>query len=699
MTRPSDLDPFFYPESITIVGASQDETRPSGIILKNLLNSFNGKIYPVNPKYSELNGIACYPSVTTVPDKVSLSILITPTSVVPELLQEHGYKGIRNIIITSAGFGETESGIGLEREIKEIALNAGIRIIGPNCLGVFNPSVGLDTFFLPYDRVPRPHKGHISLISQSGSILGTAMILLEQEGLGVAKAVSYGNRVDVSETELLEYLSVDDDTKVIGLCIEGINDGRGFIRAAQRCDKPVVAIKLGREPAGKKAARSHTGSMAGRYEIYQAAFRRGGIYEARTIEEFIDLLKVFNMQKPGEGKKVLIITNAGGISVMTADLCNQEGLEVPDLPPGPKERLKTLLPPYYSLANPVDLTGNSTDEEFVLVLGTCLEYFDAAILIPFMTVPGITPNLGNAIINSVKDCNKPILSLSPFSAEGERLKEVFNRYGIPILPTPDRLVKALAHLLRRKTAEPFFMEKEKYQGLTELLDDAGKAGVSRLSLKHKHGLLDILDLKYPRSVRAKNLKEAISAVQNIGIPVALKIASPDILHKTDVGGVRLGINNIKDLRIAYREMINSVKRQVPQARILGVDIEEMIMPGIEVIIGGIRDQQFGSVVMFGLGGVFVEVIKDVIFEIAPVTHNTASRMLESIKGYDILKGVRGRYGADMDAIANTIVKISEVISLHPEIKEIELNPAIVYASGLTVADARIILASKEEISL
>ena len=243
------------------------------------------------------------------------------------------------------------------------------------------------------------------------------------------------------------------------------------------------------------------------------------------------------------------------------------------------------------------------------------------------------------------------------------------------------------------------MEKEKYQGLTELLDDAGKAGVSRLSLKHKHGLLDILDLKYPRSVRAKNLKEAISAVQNIGIPVALKIASPDILHKTDVGGVRLGINNIKDLRIAYREMINSVKRQVPQARILGVDIEEMIMPGIEVIIGGIRDQQFGSVVMFGLGGVFVEVIKDVIFEIAPVTHNTASRMLESIKGYDILKGVRGRYGADMDAIANTIVKISEVISLHPEIKEIELNPAIVYASGLTVADARIILASKEEISL
>src|SRR4030066_670885 len=322
MEKSCGLDPFFYPRSIAVVGASQDTTKPSGIILKNLLHGFNGALYPVNPKYSGLLGIPCFPSVKDIHDDVSLSVCITPTGTIPSLLREHAVKGIHHVIIATAGFAETEGGEVIQREIKEIAGNAGIRIIGPNCLGIFHPSAGLDTFFLPYDKVPRPQQGNISIISQSGSILGTTLILMEQERLGVAKAVSYGNRIDVGETELIESLSADNYTGVIGICMESVGDGRGFIRAAQRCSKPLVVLKLGQQPAGKKDSRSHTGSMAGRYEIFQAAFRRSGIHEAATLEEFTDLFKTFSMQKPHTGNRILIVTNAGGIGGMKYDFCN-----------------------------------------------------------------------------------------------------------------------------------------------------------------------------------------------------------------------------------------------------------------------------------------------------------------------------------------------------------------------------------------
>jgi len=691
MARPSDLNPFFYPETIAVIGASADAAKPSGIVLMNLLNSFQGKIYPVNPKHTALHGIPCFPSVTAIPGKVSLSILITPPAIIPELLKEHAAKDIHHVIIASAGFAETETGAELERDIQEISDRLNIRIIGPNCLGVFHPSAGLDTFFLPHDRVSRPREGCISIISQSGSILGLTMILLAQEGLGIAKAVSYGNRVDVGEAELLEYLSADEETKVIGLCIESVRDGRRFIRAAQKCNKPIVVMKLGQEPAGKKASRSHTGSISGEYEIFQAAFRRSGVSEARTIEEFLDLLKVFSMQKPRPGQRVLILTNAGGVSVMAADHCNQAGLDVPDLPAELKERLRAVLPPYYSLTNPIDLTGNSTDDEFALVLRTCLDSFDAAILIPFMTVPGVTPNLGEVIIRSLEDHEKPVISLHPYARNGERFKEAFTKHGIPILPTPIRIVQALSHLLRDRSVEPLSEGTAAYPAVTSML--RMKKGTDLFSVDEKHRFLDALQIRYPKAIRAKTQAEAILAAQTIGLPVALKIASPEILHKTDAGGVRLDIRSAGELRKAYGEVTRSAREYRPDARILGVDVEEMVPPGVEVIIGGIRDPQFGPVVMCGLGGIFVETTRDVVFEIAPVTCNGARRMLESIRGYPVLKGVRGRQGVDLESLTKVIVSISEVIASHPEIDEIELNPLMAYPSGVIAVDARIIPAS------
>ena len=684
MEKSCGLDPFFYPRSIAVVGASQDTTKPSGIILKNLLHGFNGAIYPVNPKYPGLLGKPCFPSVKDIPDDVSLSVCITPTTTIPSLLREHAAKGIHHVIIATAGFGETEGGEVIQREIKEIAYNAGIRIIGPNCLGIFHPSVGLDTFFLPYDRVPRPQHGNISIISQSGSILGTTLILLEQEGLGVAKAVSYGNRIDVGETELIDYLSADNDTGVIGICMESVGDGRGFIRAAQRCSKPLVVLKLGQQPAGKKASRSHTGSMAGRYEMFRAAFRRAGIHEAGTLEEFTDLLKTFSMQRPHTGgNRILIVTNAGGIGVMTADLCNKEGLDVPDLPIQSKERLRSLLPPYYSLSNPIDLTGNSTDEQFALVLRECLNYFDAALLIPFMTVPGITPGLGRLLTDSVKDFEKPVLSLNPFSEDGKTLEAAFRENKIPVFPTPLRMVKSAAALLKDIAAEPIPEKIREYPVIKTLIKDLQPGNSRRL--------LDAMDLKYPEFVAAGSQKEALSATHRLKFPVAVKITSPDILHKTDVGGVRLNIAGSTELRNAYKEITGAVKGHRPDAKLTGVIVEEMAPPGVEVIIGAVRDPDFGPVVMFGLGGIFTEIIKDMVFDIAPITHNGAMRMIESIRGYEILKGVRGTKGADLETLADTIVKVSEVATLFSEIEEIEFNPAIAYPDGIIVVDVKIIL--------
>ncbi|HZX49352.1 MAG TPA: acetate--CoA ligase family protein, partial [Nitrospirota bacterium] len=525
-------------------------------------------------------------------------------------------------------------------------------------------------------------QGNISIISQSGSILGTTLILMEQDGLGIAKAVSYGNRIDVGEAELIEYLSSDDDTGVIGICLESIGDGRGFIRAAQRCSKPLVVLKLGQQPAGKKASRSHTGSMAGRYEIFQAAFRRSGIHEAATLEEFTDLLKTFSMQKPHTGNRILIVTNAGGIGVMTADLCNKEGLILPDLPSQPKERLRSLLPPYYSLSNPIDLTGNSTDEQFALVLRECLNYFDSALLIPFMTVPGVTPGLGSLITNAIKDYSKPVVSLNPFSEDGKTLEAAFRKDKIPVFPTPLRMVKSVAALLKDMPAEPIPEKIREYPMLKNLIKCPQPVNSKKL--------LDAMDLKHPESITAASEKEALAAARGLRFPVALKIASPDILHKTDVGGVRLNIANSRELRNAYREIIGAVKGHMPDVKLTGVIVEEMAPQGIEVIIGAIRDPDFGPVVMFGLGGIFTETIKDIVFDIAPITHNVALRMIESIRGYDIIKGVRGADGVDLETLADTIVKVSEVATLSPEIEELEFNPAVAYPDGIVVVDVKVI---------
>jgi len=455
------LDLFFYPSSIAVVGASVDEANPSGIILSNLIGTFKGRIYAVNPHHKEIRGIGSYPSIKDVPGRVDLSIIITPPGAVPGIIKEHIEKGVNHVIIASGGFGETEAGKALEEEIKRLIQSSPLRIIGPNCLGIYNSEAGVDTFFLPRDRVPRPGIGGISIISQSGSILGTTMILMRENGLGIAKGISYGNRIDVDECELIEYLSRDKSTRIIGLCIESVRDGRKLLRVASRSKKPLIVLKLGKETAGQRATKYHTGSTAGRYEIYRAAFRRCGMIEAETLDEFIDLLKMFYVGKRWMGKRILIITNGGGMGVMTADLCNKWGLEVPPLSSQKREILGKTLPAYYSLSNPVDLTGSSTDDQYRLVLEVCADEFDGIIIIPFMTVPGLTPALGKYVVNSLKDYKGTVISIRSFSAEGMEVEKIFMANRIPVFHTPERAVKALSKFLTWRTRGRFTEKKLK----------------------------------------------------------------------------------------------------------------------------------------------------------------------------------------------------------------------------------------------
>lgn len=687
-----NLNPFFYPASIAVVGASVDETHPSGIILSNLKGIFKGKLYPVNPHHRKIKGITSYPSIQDIPGKVDLSIIITPPHVVPGLIREHVEKNINHVIIASAGFGETEIGKGLQKEIEEIIQSSPLRVIGPNCLGIYNPVAGVDTFFLPRQKVPRPDAGGISIISQSGSILGTTMILMRENSLGISKGISYGNRIDVDEGELIEYLAVDESTRVIGLCIESVKDGRRLVNVASRCKKPIIVIKLGKEVAGQRAAKSHTGSIAGKYEIYKAAFHRCGMIEADNLDEFIDLLKMFYIGRGRGGRKILIVTNGGGIGVMTADLCNKSGLEVPPLPVRKREMLKRALPSYYSLSNPVDLTGSSTNAQYGLVLKTCAKDFDGIIIIPFMTVPGLTPALSKHVIDALKDYTGTVVSLRSFTHEGMKVETTFAEGGIPVFQTPERAVRALWKFLTRETPEIFSDKRlEKNKIIYHFLEAARKEDRHMLSYKETIGVLNEMGLPCAPSGLAMSLSKAVSVAKGIGFPVALKVSSTHIYHKTDIGGIRLDIGGIGELKKAWKELKRNISSKLPFHSIDGIVVQKMIKEGIEVIIGAIRDPQFGPVVMFGPGGVWVELFGEMRLDMAPLAISRAKRMIRSSKVYPLVKGYRGMEAMDIKDLARVLTGVADLMIAFPEIQEMEFNPVKISPGGLHIIDARILL--------
>ncbi|MCP4266466.1 MAG: CoA-binding protein [Candidatus Brocadiaceae bacterium] len=450
------LNKFFNPQSVAIIGATENPQNITSTIIQNLFEmGFKGSIVPVNPYHEKVFGLKCYSSLHDIKERIDLSVIAISSNHIPEILDQHIKPGIKNSIIISGGFAETgKKGKVIEENVKKICRENVIRVIGPNCIGVLDNYSNFSTFFLPWTKVKLPLKGHLSILSQSGSYSISMLDMLSLEGIGVSKFVSYGNRVDVGESELIEYLVNDKSTNVIGIYMESVDDGRRFISASSRCsrDKHMVVLKVGRQESGADAARSHTGAIAGKYEVYKAAFKKSGILEADNLEEFIDACKVLSMQKPARGNRVLVLTNGGGFGVAVSDMCGAMGLNVAKTPSEIKVSLSGKFPEYFILNNPIDLTGSSGDEDFGTALKAAFvdnDYFDAAIVIPLMPPKTMTEGVVDIVSKMAKESGKPVVVCTISGVYTKRVKELFELKGLPVFPSPGRAVKAMSVLVER----------------------------------------------------------------------------------------------------------------------------------------------------------------------------------------------------------------------------------------------------------
>jgi acetyltransferase len=664
----SDLNAFFHPSSVAVIGASESPGKLGHTILKNLIDGgFPGAIHPINPKSESILGLTCCKNVKAVPDSVDLAVVIIPARLVPQAIQDCGEKAVKAAVIISGGFSEAGAeGEELQLAAKRIAREYGVRLIGPNCQGVNNPYHPLCASWPLLT-----HTGRVAVISQSGTVGAAMMDWFSTEGLGVSCFVSLGNRADVDETDLIPYFEKDPNTKVIAVYIEGVKDAARLRRVLQSVSKPLVILKSGRTPVGRTAAESHTRSLAGADAIYTSLFRLYGVCRAETIEEFYDFAKAFAYLEPPAGNRIVFITTSGGAAVLGVDTAEREGLAVTPLPPELVEQLKAVTPAHAIRANPMDLTGDADAAMFQRVMELVRPHYDTMGVI-----------FGDPIVDAstvvTAGANELIMFLG--GAEVERIeRDKMHRNNIPVFPTPERAVRALAQVIsadrKGKPAATTFPAASGRQQLG-LFDS--------LQFLEKEGF----DCIFSRFADSPGM--AAHLAHRLGFPVALKIDSPDILHKSDVGGVRLHLQSGQDVRLAYDQMMTQIKQCCPTARLNGAVISPMASSGLEVILGMSRDAQFGPVILFGLGGVTVELFRDVALRPLPLDRQQAREMIDETKGAPLLKGFRGQPVLDENAVVDALLKLAQIAEEHPEIMEIDLNPVRVYREGLVVVDARIL---------
>jgi acetyltransferase len=664
----SDLKSFFHPTGVAIIGASSSPGKLGHEILKNLIDcGYSGAIYPINPKSDRVLGLACYKSIKEIPEAVDLAVIIIPARFVAQSIRECGEKGVKGAIVISGGFSEAgPEGEELQTALAETARECGVRLIGPNCQGVNNPYTPLCASWPLLTR-----KGRVAVISQSGTVGAAMMDWFSVEELGVSSFVSLGNRADVDEIDLLEYFENDPNTAVIAAYLEGIKNPGRFREVMATLTKPLVALKSGRTPKGRVAAESHTKSLAGADAIYSSLFKRHGVCRAETIEEFYDFAKAFAYLKPPEGNRILLITTSGGSAILATDAAEREGLEVSPLPRELADQLEGVVPAHAIRGNPLDLTGDANAEMFNEVIQRARPYYDTLGVI-----------FGDPIVDASEvatpGANEIIMYLGGAEVEREEKAKMHLR-GIPVYPTPERGIRALAQLVpaskKAKPASSTF---------------PAASGSSRMGLFECFQFLESSGFGCIASRFADSPGKAVHVAHQLGFPVAMKIDSPDILHKTDVGGVRLNLLSSQDVRAAYEEMMEQVKKVRPEARVQGVVVSAMASPGLEVILGMSRDPQFGPVFLFGLGGITVELFRDVSMRLLPVTKEDALEMLQEIKGAPLLKGFRGRSPVDEQALAEGVLKLARITEENEDIVEIDLNPVVAYREGMVVVDARII---------
>ncbi|HEY3418932.1 MAG TPA: acetate--CoA ligase family protein [Methanomassiliicoccales archaeon] len=686
--RTERMRELFEPASIAVVGAAREENKVGHIVLRNIISSgFTGKLYPVNPKSEEILGLRCYASISLVPDQVDLVVVTTPAHTVPGIIEETGRKGTKAVIVISAGFKETgKDGAELERRIGEIARSYGMRILGPNCLGMINTHSMINaTFTNQY-----PRTGSIAISSQSGAICSVMLDWAQRTNVGFSKFVSVGNKLDIDEADLLQYLRDDPLTKVIGMYIEGTDRGIEFMRQAKLTtrDKPIIALKAGRTSSGAKAASSHTGALSGSDRVYDAALAQSGIIRVKTIEELFDHLTLFSSMPLPEGDRIAIITNAGGLGVMAADACSDYGMTLASFKPETIELLKTKLPESANFYNPVDVIGDADADRYSFAVDAIMKDDSVSCILALMAPTDIvdTASVATALARFAGNSTKPFVTAFVGGAGLEKAVSILRTSGVPNYESPDRAVQSLAAMVAYKRFKdskedggPVSFEGDKVR--TKAVLDSVRSE-NRLMLSESEGkeILSAYGIDVPLEGMAKDADQAVMEAQRIGYPLVMKIESPDIAHKTDVGGVVVDIKNDDEVRAQFQLIMARVSSRMPQARIDGVSLERMVK-GREVIVGMVRDNQFGPVVTFGLGGIFVEIMRDVSQRIAPLTRQDVISMIQSIKAYPILTGARGRRPADIAALQEVIGRLSQLAMDFPELAEFEMNPVIVGDEG------------------
>jgi acetyl coenzyme A synthetase (ADP forming)-like protein len=696
------LDKFFDPKSVAVIGASRDPEKLGYAVLANLQNAeYPGLLYPVNPKADEILGLQAYPSVMDIPDAVDLAVIVIPYRFVPAALDQCGQKGIPAVVVISAGFREAgREGLERERELIETARKYGIRLIGPNCLGVIDTGTPLNATFA----AGMPPGGPIAFMSQSGA-LGTAVLDMAMAGrIGFSKFASLGNKADVSEIDLLDAWGSDSASRVVLIYVEGLPDGQEFMRVARKVtrQKPVVAIKSGVTASGSRAVSSHTGSLAGSEAAYKAAFRQAGVIRATSMEALFDYARAFAYQPPLKGDRIGIVTNAGGPGILATDALEHAGLQIARLSSGTTEALTDYLPGAASVANPVDVLGDALADRYERAIRLVLDDSNVDGLIVIVTPQAMTEieQTAHAVGRMAQDSVKPVLACFMGEARIEAGVDVLWQYGVPNYPFPERAAAALEAMsaYRHELERPAF-DVQRCEAcmprVRELFDRVRSEGRITIGDAEAWTVLDAYGFSVPESHLAKTTDEAVAFAEQIGYPVVLKIASPDILHKTDVGGVKVNLGSATDVRDAFDLMVYRAGRYVPDARIWGCQVQQMFPAGREVLLGMSRDPQFGPLVAFGLGGIYVEALKDVAFRVAPFSRQEAEEMIREIRSYALLEGVRGEPPADHEAMVDALLRISQLVTDFPEIVELDINPLMVFEEGhgAVAIDMRLVLAS------
>jgi acetyltransferase len=702
--RDPTLSELFKPKSIAVVGASNKPGSVGASVFNNILQSgFQGIVYPVNPTRPSVSGVRCYPNVTSLPEVPDLGVIIVPAGSVAPVAEEFGKIGGKGLIVISSGFREVGGeGTAREEELVRIVRKYSMSVVGPNCFGVLNtdPSVRLNATFS--DSLPQ--KGNIAFVSQSGALCSGILRYGVAERIGFSRFLSVGNRAGVDENDLLLSLAQDEATRVILLYIESLADARRFLETARQVTekKPVFVIKSGRTAAGERAAKSHTGSLAqsGRDKLFDALFEQAGVLRLESTADLFRAAKVFASGQMLEGPHLAILTNSGGPGIVAADAAERRGLVLPPLTPDVREKLARLFSPSASVANPVDMTGEASPEQFRQGISTLLASPDIHGLVVITTAAAVIDFAGisSAIITARGSSKKPVVAcafgLSDLSNEVLRLESS----GVPTFAFPEESVAALGDLYRywswRSRAKSEIRRFEVDQTVVKkAIAQARSEGVTALPEYRAREVVEAYGIHFPPVRMVKQPEEAVAAAREIGYPVVLKVVSPDILHKTDVGGLAVNLADADAVRAAWNTVRASLAQKAPTARIQGFEVEAMVPDGKEVIIGAQDDPLFGPVVMFGMGGVYVEALKDVTFRFAPMRARSARIMIDEVRSAALLKGVRGEAPSDIDALCDAIERVSQLISDHPEIGELDLNPIIVRPSGqgVVAVDARILL--------